>query len=269
MSILYLKSSVLYFLAYRIIGYRKKTVFENLKLVYPDKTDIELKGIAKSFYKHLCDLIFETIKTLSISENGLKKRYRYTNLELLNEYYDKNRSVLVMCGHYANWEWSGILGRQMKYQGFGVYKKLDNPYFDKLVRKIRGKFGPIIVSNKRIAKTLYKYFKQGKPSITLIVSDQTPKLGAFKFRDTFMGINVPIFTGTEELAKMLDFTCLYLQVKKVKRGFYEATFVPIADHPKEFSDFEITRKFLDELEKQIHQEPAYYLWSHKRWKHRD
>lgn len=269
MPVLYLKSSVLYFLAYRVFGYRKKTVKENLKLVFPEKTDLEIKRIAKSFYKHLCDLIFETIKTLSISEQKLKKRYHYTNLELLDRYYEQNRSILVLCGHYANWEWSGILGRQMKYQGFGVYKKLDNPYFDKLVRKIRGKFGPIMVSNKQIAKTLYKYSKQGKPSITLLVADQTPKLGAFKYRDTFMGIDVPIFTGTEELAKMLDFSCLYLQVKKIKRGYYEATFIPLADTPKEFADFKITRSFLDRLEQQIHEQPDFYLWSHKRWKHRN
>lgn len=268
LQILYLKSSVLYVLAYRIFRYRKKTVLGNLKLIFPEKTDLEIKSIAKSFYKHLCDFIFETIKTLSISEKALKKRYRYTNLELLDGYYDQNRSILLMCGHYANWEWSGILNKQMKYQGFGVYKKLDNPYFDKLVRRIRGKFGPIIVSNKHIAKTLYKYYKQGKPSMTLIVSDQTPKLGAFKYRDTFMNIDVPVFTGTEELAKMLDFTCLYMQVKKVKRGYYEATFVPLADYPKESPDFDITRKFLNQLEKQIYQEPSYYLWSHKRWKHR-
>ena len=104
--------------------------------------------------------------------------------------------------------------------------------------------------------------------MSLILSDQSPKLGAFKQRDNFMGIDVPVFTGTEELAKRLDFAALYLKVRKVKRGYYSVSFVVLAENPKEYEDFQITRLFLDEIEKQIHEAPEYYLWSHKRWKHR-
>lgn len=269
MGLLYVKSSVLYFFGYYVFGYRRKVVKDNLKLVFPDHSQEERNRIAKKFYKHLCDIIFETIKNLTISEKEVTRRFRYENLEVLDELYGKDKSVLLMCGHYASWEWSGILTRQMPYKGYAVYKKLDNPYFDRMVKKIRGRFGASIVTNKKIVKELFRKNKEGEKSLTLILSDQTPKIGDFKHRDTFMGINVPVFTGTEELAKKLNFATVYLKVRKVKRGYYSATFVPLTENSTKFEDFEITRKFLDEIEKQIGEAPEYYLWSHKRWKLRE
>ncbi len=269
LPLLYIKSSVLFFFAYHVVGYRKKVVFDNLALALPEKNETERKKIARAFYRHLCDIVFETIKNLTISEKEITKRFRYENLEVLEELYAQNKSVLLMCGHYASWEWSGILTRQMPHKGYAVYKKLDNPYFDRLVKKIRGRFGASIVTNKKIVKQLFKEHKNGAKTLTLILSDQTPKVGAFKHRDTFMGINVPVFTGTEELAKKLDFAAVYLKVQKVKRGYYSATFVPLATEPKQETDFHITRMFLDEIEKQIVEAPEFYLWSHKRWKLRE
>ena len=268
MWLLYFKSSCLYIITYYIIGYRKNVVKNNLKLVFPEKSSEAINHIAKEFYKHLCDVIFETIKSLTISEKEINKRFQFENLDLLEHLYQKDKSVLLMCGHYASWEWSGILTKHMKFKGFAVYKKLDNPYFDALVKKIRGRFGAEIITNKKIVPLLYRNAKKNLKSLTLILSDQTPKRNAYKHRDTFMGIDVPVFTGTEELAKKLDFATVYLKVKKVKRGYYKASFELLAENPKEYADFEITRKFLTEIEKQIQEEPKYYLWSHKRWKHR-
>ena len=269
MGVLYLKSSCLYFLAYYILGYRKKVVKENLLLVFPEKSNKERNAIARKFYQHLCDIIFETIKSLTISEKEISRRFQYENIEMLNDLYKKDKSVLLMCGHYASWEWSGILNDQMPYQGYAVYKKLDNPYFDRLVKKIRGRFGAGIITNKKIVAELFRNSRKNIKSVTLILSDQTPKLGAFKHRDTFMGIDVPVFTGTEELAKKLDFSAVYLKIRKVKRGYYSASFVSLAENPSDFKDYDITRLFLDEIEKQIMEAPEYYLWSHKRWKLRN
>ncbi|MEZ4794150.1 MAG: lysophospholipid acyltransferase family protein [Flavobacteriaceae bacterium] len=265
---LYLKSSATFYLVYYVVGYRKKVVKGNLRLVFPEKSEAAISQIAKQFYRHLCDVVFETIKSLTISEQALRKRFAFKNLEVLEKLHQEGKSVLLMCGHYASWEWSGILAKQMPFKGYAVYKKLDNPYFDRLVKKIRGKYGASIINNKQIAKVLYKSFKQGEQSLTLILSDQTPKPWAYKEKQSFMGIDVPVFVGTEELAKLLDFAAVYLKIEKVKRGHYEATFVPLAAHPKEVPDYQITRRFLDEIEKQIRDQPQYYLWSHKRWKHR-
>ncbi|MGO3182917.1 MAG: lysophospholipid acyltransferase family protein [Aequorivita sp.] len=269
MGILYFKSSALYFLVYYIIGYRKKVVKDNLALTFPEKTQKERDRIAKEFFKHLCDVIFETIKAFTISEKEIRKRFVVTNAEILDSYYENDRSILLMAGHYGNWEWSGILNKLMQHQAHAVYKPLDNKQFDALIKKTREHFGGVIVSNKKIVTVLFRKWKKGVKTLTYILSDQTPKMGAFKHRDTFMGIDVPMFTGTEELAKKLNFSVLYLKVEKVKRGYYTATFVPLADNPKEYPDFQITRMFFDALEDQIRQKPEYYLWSHKRWKLRN
>lgn len=269
MRLLYIKSDCLYFLAYHVFRYRKKVVLSNLKLVFPEKTEKERKAIAKAFYHHLCDIIFETIKSMTISEEEAKRRFDVQNIELLRDYESRGRSVLMFCGHYASWEWSSIINRQTTLKGLGVYKKLDNVYFDRLVKKIRGKFGAEIISNKKIVTSLFRLNKKGIRSVTLVLADQTPKVGAFKHRDTFMGIDVPVFTGTEELAKKLNFAVVYMKVEKVRRGYYKANFIPLAEDPNSYPDFDITRMFLNEIEKQIHKEPQYYLWSHKRWKLRN
>ena len=266
---LYIKSYFLYLILYYIIGYRKKVVLSNLELVFPEKSKKEHLTVAKQFYRHLCDLIFESIKSITISEEEISKRYQYENLDLIEEYDKKNKSILLMCSHYANWEWSGILTKKMNQKGYAVYKPLANPYFDYLVKKIRGRFGATIISNKNVVKILFRNVKNGINTVTLILSDQTPKPGAFKHRDTFMDINVPVFTGTEELAKKLDLIPVYLKVNKVKRGYYSARFVPLTEQPKDQQDYYITRMFLDEIEKQIRDTPQYYLWSHKRWKLRN
>ncbi len=269
MRLLYIKSDILAFIVYRVVGYRKKVVLSNLELVFPDKSVKERKAIAGRFYTHLCDIIFETIKNLTISEKEANRRFHYENLEMIDELYEKRRSVLLLCGHYSSWEWSGILSKHINHKGLAVYKKLQNKAMDRIIRKIRGRFGAEIVSNRKIYGKLYRLSQDDIPSMTLILADQTPKPGAFKQRDTFMGIDVPVFTGSEEIAKKLDFASVYLKVTKIKRGYYNASFVMLAEDPSNYPDYTITRRFLDEIEQQIADAPEYYLWSHKRWKLRN
>lgn len=268
MWLLYLKSDALFLLAYYIAGYRKKVIRENLELAFPEKGKAEILTIQKKFYQHLCDIIVETIKSITISEKEIRKRFNVKNIEMLDPLYAKEKSVLLMAGHYGNWEWSGILNKMMKHQAHAVYKPLRSKQMDAVVKNIRERFGGIIVSNRAVVPMLYRKMKKGQLTLTYILSDQTPKEGAYKHRDTFMGVNVPVFTGTEELAKKFDFACVYLKVEKVKRGYYTATFETITENPKEHKDFEITRMFFDKLEAQIRETPALYLWSHKRWKFR-
>ena len=176
--------------------------------------------------------------------------------------------MLILCGHYANWEWSGILGRYTDFKAYGVYKRLDNPYFDRLVKKLRGRFGAEVVSNKKIVPTLFRAKQRGEFCASLILSDQTPKPGNFKHRDTFMDIDVPMFTGTEDLAKKLDMAPVFLKIEKTGRSRYQATMVPLTENATALPDYQLTRLFYDQLEAQIRKDAPYYLWSHKRWKHR-
>jgi KDO2-lipid IV(A) lauroyltransferase len=269
MRILYIISTIIFFLIYHVIGYRKRVVKNNLALVFPEKTPKERNYIAREFFKHFCDIIVETIKVFTITEKEIRERFVVTNPEILDSFYENDKSILLMAGHYNNWEWTGILNKLMDFEAHAVYKPLRNKQLDALVKKTRGHFGGTIVSNKQIIVTLYRKWKKGIKTLTYILSDQTPKIGAFKYRDTFMGIDVPMFTGTEELAKKLNFSVLYLKVEKEKRGYYTATFLPVAHNPNDYPDFQITRMFFDLLENQIREKPQFYLWSHKRWKHRN
>lgn len=269
MRILYVISTIIFILIYHVIGYRKRVVKNNLALVFPEKTQEERNYIAREFFKHFCDIIVETIKVFTITEKEIRERFVVTNPEILDSYYENDQSILLMAGHYNNWEWTGILNKLMDFEAHAVYKPLRNKQLDALVKKTRGHFGGTIVSNKKIIVTLYRKWKKGIKTLTYILSDQTPKIGAFKYRDTFMGIDVPMFTGTEELAKKLNFSVLYLKVEKEKRGYYTATFLPIANNPNDYPDFQITRMFFDLLENQIREKPQFYLWSHKRWKHKN
>ena len=267
--LLYLFSDFLYILIYRIFGYRKKVVASNLKLVFPEKSDSEIKRITKVFYHHLCDMMVEAIKSLTISKAEMKKRFKFTNVELIQDIENQNKSIILMCAHYGSWEWIFILQTYVKSRGNAVYKQLANRYFDKLVKRIRARYNSYLITTKDIIPTLIEQKKQGILSINGFVSDQSPKLDKAYHWNTFMGINVPVHTGAEMLAKKLDMAVVFFGVKKIKRGYYETTFKTITVNPKEFKDYEITDIFLKLVEEQIYEAPEYYLWTHKRWKHKN
>ncbi|MEA9414510.1 lysophospholipid acyltransferase family protein [Flavobacterium sp. PL02] len=266
--IFYLFSDVVYFIVYYLVRYRRKTVKENLALALPHLTDKERKTIEKKFYQHMCDMFLEMIKTMTISPEEMRKRFVLTNVELIKEYEEKGKSVVLVASHYASWEWLLTLNAQIKFRGIGVYKKIVNPYFDKLVRKIRSKYDADLVETKKIIPLMAQNQRDGILSMYGLASDQSPKLDRAFHWDNFMGIEVPVHTGAEMLARKYNLSVLFVKVKKVKRGYYEATFIPICDTPKKADGFEITHTYLKEVEKQILEAPEYYLWTHKRWKHR-
>ena len=267
--LLYLLSDFLYILLYYIIAYRKKVVTNNLKLVFPNKSEDEIISIRKRFYKHLCDMFLEMTKTMSISKNELKKRFKFINPEELERLEKLNKSIILIFGHYASWEWSFVLQDYINFKGFGVYKKLANPYFDKLVRNIRSKFDTTLISTKETINIVTHNEEKGLKSIVGFLSDQSPKLSKEVYWGEFMGIEVPCFTGAERLAKRLDFTTAFLKVEKVGRGYYEAKIMTLAEDSRIYRNYELTDIFLREVEKQIVKAPEYYFWTHKRWKHRN
>lgn len=267
--LLYLLSDGVYVLLYHIIGYRKKVVTENLKLVFPNKSKKEIAHIRTKFYRHLCDMFLEMAKTMSISRTELKKRFRINNIDELKRLESINKSIILMYGHYASWEWSIELQNLIAFKGYGVYKKLANPYFDRLVRNIRSKFKTTLISTKETISTINDNEIKGIKSVIAFLSDQSPRLSKEVYWGKFMGVEVPCFTGAERLAKKLDLTIAYLKVNKVKRGFYEAEIITLTETPQDFKDYELTDLFLREVEKQIHKAPEYYFWTHKRWKHRN
>jgi KDO2-lipid IV(A) lauroyltransferase len=222
LRILYFFSDILFVVVYLIVGYRKKVVRENLTLAFPKKSEEDKKIIEKKFYHHLCDLAVESIKSISISEIEINKRFKINTMEVLNDLYLKDKSVLLLCGHYASWEWSGIINKWMPYKGYAVYKQLRNPQINGLLKRLRGRYGGDIVSNKKLVPILFRNKRDGIKALTLFLSDQTPKVSMAKHIDTFMDVKVPVFTGAEALSKKLDTAVVYLKIVKVKRGYYEA-----------------------------------------------
>lgn len=267
--LLYAVSDGLFVLIYHIIGYRKKVVKENLRLAFPKKSDDELNRIRKKFYHHLCDMVMESIKSMTISESEMKKRFTFSNIELLQKLERENRSIALMCAHYGSWEWIFILQTYMNNKGYAIYKRLANKHFDGLVKRIRAKFNSYLITTKESIPILLQSKREGKLTICGFVSDQSPKAEKAFHWNEFMGITVPVHTGAEMLAKKIDMSVVFFGVKKLKRGYYETTFKTIAYHPNDYPNYEITDMFLDLVEEQINEAPEYYLWTHKRWKHRD
>ncbi|MFI1744110.1 lysophospholipid acyltransferase family protein [Thalassobellus sediminis] len=267
-KILYFVSDGVYILLYYIIGYRKKVVTSNLKLVFPEKTEKEITIIRKKFYHHLCDMFLEMAKTMTISEASLRKRFKIKNPEELKRLEGLNKSIILIFGHYASWEWSIVIQNYINFKGLAVYKQLANKYFDKLVRDIRSKFNTSLISTKETIAVINKNESNGIKSITGFLSDQSPRLSKDVHWSAFMGIEVPCFTGAERLAKKLDLSTAFLKVTKTKRGHYEAEIMTLAENSNDYNDYELTDMFLSEVEKQIYDAPEYYFWTHKRWKHK-
>ncbi|TXE07899.1 lipid A biosynthesis acyltransferase [Gelidibacter salicanalis] len=267
--LLYAFSDGLYLIIYKLLGYRKKVVQDNLRLVFPEKPETEINLITKKFYHHFCDMMVEAIKSLTISEKAMKERFTFANIELINDLEKQNRSIVLMCGHYGSWEWIFIMQKYVSHKGYAVYSRLGNKYFDRLVKRIRAKYDSTLITTKETVPTLTKTKQRGELTINGFVSDQTPRIARAYHWNEFMGIKVPIHTGAEMLAKRLDMSVVFFRVKRLKRGFYETTFETLAVHPNEYPNYEITDIFTKKLEKQIREAPQYYLWTHRRWKHRN
>ncbi len=267
--IVYMLSTLVYQLVYYGIGYRKKVVRENLKLVLPEKSDQERRVIEKRFYQHMCDMFLEMIKTMGISGKELQKRFVFNNLEVLHQLEAKEKSIMLLFPHYASWEWVIALDAHIKSKGYAIYQPVQNPYFDKLIRRIREKFGTTLIATTETKEIVAQNRLKGRLSMYGILSDQSPMVSRTKYWAPFMGITVPVHVGAEMLCKGLDLPAVYLKVEKRKRGHYQGTFKVLSETPKSVPDFEITDAFLREVEASISEAPEYYFWTHKRWKHRN
>ena len=269
MSVLFFLSDLVYPILYYVIGYRKKVVRENLRLSFPNKSEEELKMIEKKTYRHFVDVFVEMIKSFTITEKEINNRLSITNPELLDEYYSKGKSVIFISGHYANWEWvSFIVERSLNYHMSVVYKKLKNKYFDRLIKRTRIKFGVSFIETRNFYTEILRNRQKGLVQAYGFLADQSPKLQNIKYWDAFMGVEVPVIVGPETIARKLNYPVFYFKTDRIKRGVYSSTFVLLEEEPKNAEAYSITKKYLRELEEQIEENPEFYFWTHKRFKHR-
>lgn len=266
--VLYFTSDIVYVIVYYLVGYRKKIVRQNLALALPNLSEKERLVIEKKSYRHLCDMFLEMIKTMSLSEEEMDKRFSFTNIETLTEIEKQGKSIAIMMAHYASYEWAISLNKYSNLTGYAIYKKVGNAHFDKMVKDIRLKFKAKLITTRETIPTIQKNHLENRLGLYGFASDQSPQLSKTHHWGTFLGIETPIHTGAEMLAKRFDMNVIFLKVKKIKRGYYQATIETMFDHPKDVPDYQISDEFLRRVEKQIYEAPEYYLWTHKRWKHK-
>jgi KDO2-lipid IV(A) lauroyltransferase len=251
-----------------VVKYRKKVIRDNLQLVFPQKSKDEISVIMKQYYRHLSDLFVEIMYSLYIPERVLVKRIRFVNPELLNRYYTEGRHIVAVTGHYANWEWGYGFPIYCHHKLMEVYKRLNNKISDRLFRDIRSRFGgiPVEMSNmKSIIAELKKH-----PTLVYLVADQTPAgHEQLWYYTSFLGVSgTPVFMGPEKMAQKFDAVFIFVNMQKVKRGHYRIEFIPLSEHSKDTSTYELTDKYLRTMEKFIYEKPEYWMWSHRRWKRR-
>lgn len=266
--LLYGISNGLFFVVYRIFGYRKKIVRENLQRSFPESSPKELEHLCKKFYHHLCDLIVESLKLLSIPEQVFRQRVRISNINLPEKYLKQGQSIIVICGHTGNWEW--LLQACAVYSKFpidAVYKPLSNKFFDRFMLKIRSRFEAYPLPMKEVPRSIIK--RRNIVHVLAMVADQTPPKTEIQFSNRFLNQVTPWFVGAEKIARGTDMPVLFVGMKKRSRGFYEVFFEEIALPPYSKTDmaFPIIQNFSEKLEKNIREDPAHWLWSHRRWKH--
>ncbi len=265
--VLYLLSDGVYLLLYRIIGYRKGVVLDNLRRSFPEKSEAEIRQTAREFYHYLCDLFLETFKTLTISRASMVKHCSFhpDTVALFQQLAAEQKSVVLVMGHKGNWEWAGntfsILCPQQLYV---IYHPLANPHFNGLIYKMRTRFGTKLIAMQDTFRDMVANRKE--INATAFIADQTPPPQNAHWM-TFLQQDTPVFKGTEKIAQKLNYPVVYVSVQRIKRGYYTVLADLLVPTPAATGDGEITELHTQKLEADIITQPATWLWSHRRWKH--
>jgi KDO2-lipid IV(A) lauroyltransferase len=237
----------------------------NLTNSFPAKNEKEISRIEAAFFRHLCDVIVESVKLFSISESELSSRFVMRNPEILHDYYKGGQNLSLVAGHYSNWEMAAIsLDRTLPHQAVGIYSPLKNKYFNDKLAKSRTRFGVKIITKAEVRNAIAT--KSDAPTITVFGADQSPTYSKSVYWTKFLNQETAVAIGTELFAVKYNYPVFFMKVEKVKRGYYEAELDLLAQNPGEYQNGEITRLHTKHLEKIIRKEPQFWLWSHKRWK---
>lgn len=265
LPVLYLISDFLYSLVRYVIGYRKKVIMKNLRNAFPEKSEQELIRIKNNFYRHLGDVVVESLKTLTISETSLNRRVKLLNPEVINAYYEKGQSVIVVTSHQGNWEWLLVsCSAQLPFHVDAVYMRLKNAFFDELMKKIRSRFGAEPIEKQTSFRSMMQH--RDRVSITAMVADQRAQSSQYQIQTQFLHQETWFYEGPERIAHKLNMPVLFVNMKRVKRGHYAITFHPIDEPPFKEEQNYITRQYVKWVEQAIRERPAEWLWSHNRWK---
>jgi KDO2-lipid IV(A) lauroyltransferase len=265
LRILYLFSDSLFLLLISVIPYRNKVIEANLRKSFPEKSTLELKRLKRKFYRHFCDLLAEGIKNLTISEKKLKKRFTVKNPELLEDLYKKNKSVLLVSGHYNNWEW--LITAQnflFSHQAMGIGMPMTSKFWDRKINERRTRFGMKVMHAKNFKAEIKANLHT--PIAILTLADQSPGNSRKSYWMNFLNQKTAVLFGAEQMAHEFDFSVVFFILHKVKRGQYQMELKMISEEPRECNWGEITEQHVQLLEQEINKNPSFWLWSHNRWK---
>ncbi len=268
--LLYVLADIECFMLYHVIRYRRGVVRRNLVTSFPDKSEQEIVQIEKRFYHWFCDYFFEAVKLLSISDAELRRRFTIINSEEVEQCFKEGQDVAAILGHYCNWEWLSCVGMNLPLEretGL-IYHPLRNKAFDYLFRKLRlHEKHSRVIPKQDILRYVLSRKKEGIRNICGYISDQGPKWKNIHLWLPFLNHeHTPVFTGGERIMRKMNNAVFYVDMSRPKRGYYTATYKLITRTPNALEPDGITRRFFQMLEQTIRREPAYYLWSHNRWK---
>ena len=264
----YVLSDALYFLVYRLLHYRVKVVRKNSSESFPEKDASELRHIERGFYHWFCDYIVESVKLLTMSQRQMKRRLVFKGTDVVDQVVAEGQSCAVYLGHYCNWEWITSLPLWVTpaAQCGQIYHAIENPLFDRLFLRLRQRFGAVCIPMAETLRRIIKYRQEGRPVVIGYISDQVPFWNNIHHWCQFLNHDTPVLTGTERLARQTGHAVFYMDVRRVRRGYYEAEFQLISREPKQLAEYEVTDEYFRRLEASIRRDPACYLWSHNRWK---
>jgi len=263
-SFIYILSNGLAFLLHKVFKYRIKIIEMNLRNSFPQKSESEIATIVENYYLFVCDVFLETLKIPSLTKSNFEKHIKFANPEVIYELDKQNKSYFFVLGHFGNWEWAGIpFFSHSKIPLYSVYKTLENEYFDNWFIRLRSKFGAKLIPNQQVARHLTEH--KNIPTATALVADQSAFANQSQWL-TFLNQDTAVFRGPDKLARKFDCAIIYSAVKQIKRGYYEVHFELITQNPKDEPENSILERIMGNLERDITEYPATWLWSHNRWK---
>lgn len=263
--LVHLCASILAFLLQYVVKYRAAVVRQNLKNAFPTYTNAALKELEKKFYLNFCDVLLENLKLNSISKSTVRKRMKFLNPAVFSDLAETGKGVMLIGAHYNNWEWMALsLSTYLNEKMFSVYKPLNNKLSDRLMLNARARFGANIIPMQQFPKVVLKNKNRG--AVHLMIADQSPHRSKLDFFCTFLNQDTPVYLGAEKLMKAANLNLYFVEVHRVKRGFYEMKIVPLNEQSTNEKG-QATKMHLSHLEKMIINSPESWLWSHRRWKH--
>lgn len=268
LRVLFVFSDILYVLTYHIVRYRRKMVRRNLTNSFPDKSLKEIIKIEKEFYHHFCDYFFETIKLLHISDDEMRERMKFSGLDTLANAMKDDKSCIIYLGHYGNWEWVPSIGLHIPNDivTAQIYQLISNKSFDEIFIKLRTRFKSLNIERKETMRQIIKLRNNGEQMLIGFISDQRPPRYYDQYWTKFLNQDTLTLTGTERIARKTKFSVVYLDIQKVKRGHYSGAISLIISDASKAPEFSITELYMRKLEQTILRQPAFYLWTHNRWK---